>query len=93
MGLPAVVAGLTPRYGNGFMVGADTVVKWLKRQVYGRAGFAPHPSRSDPEVGLGAQKVTLVVALAWCRPAFRLRFSRLGPEPIRQSDLEADITG
>jgi len=37
--LPAVVAGLTLPYGNGPMEGANTKVKFLKRQMYGRAGF------------------------------------------------------
>ncbi|WP_425568879.1 transposase [Pseudonocardia xishanensis] len=38
--LPAVVAGLTLPYGNGPIEGANTKVKLLKRQMYGRAGFA-----------------------------------------------------
>ncbi|MGC5322334.1 ISL3 family transposase [Micromonospora arida] len=40
MDLPAVVAGLTLPYSNGPMEGANTKVKLLKRQMYGRAGFA-----------------------------------------------------
>jgi transposase len=40
MDLPAVVAGLTLPYSNGPMEGANTKVKFLKRQMYGRAGFA-----------------------------------------------------
>ncbi|WUJ22448.1 ISL3 family transposase [Micromonospora sp. NBC_00389] len=39
MDLPAVVAGLTLPYSNGPMEGANTKVKLLKRQMYGRAGF------------------------------------------------------
>jgi transposase len=38
--LPAVVAGLTLPYSNGPIEGANTKVKYLKRQMYGRAGFA-----------------------------------------------------
>jgi len=38
--LPAVVAGLALPYSNGPIEGADTKVKFLKRQMYGRAGFA-----------------------------------------------------
>jgi transposase len=38
--LPAVVAGLTMPYSNGPIEGANTKVKFLKRQMYGRAGFA-----------------------------------------------------
>jgi transposase len=38
--LPAVVAGLTLPYSNGPIEGANTKVKLLKRQMYGRAGFA-----------------------------------------------------
>lgn len=38
--LPAVVAGLTLPYSNGPIEGANTKVKFLKRQMYGRAGFA-----------------------------------------------------
>jgi transposase len=37
--LPAVTAGLTLPYSNGPMEGANTKVKLLKRQIYGRAGF------------------------------------------------------
>jgi transposase len=37
--LPAVVAGLTMPYSNGPIEGANTKVKLLKRQMYGRAGF------------------------------------------------------
>lgn len=37
--LPAVVAGLTQPYSNGPIEGANTKVKLLKRQMYGRAGF------------------------------------------------------
>ncbi len=40
MDLPAVVAGLTMPYSNGPIEGANTKVKFLKRQMYGRAGFA-----------------------------------------------------
>jgi transposase len=40
MDLPAVVAGLTLPYSNGRIEGANTKVKFLKRQMYGRAGFA-----------------------------------------------------
>ena len=40
MDLDAVVAGLTLPYSNGPMEGANTKVKLLKRQMYGRAGFA-----------------------------------------------------
>jgi transposase len=39
MDLDAVVAGLTLPYSNGPMEGANTKVKLLKRQMYGRAGF------------------------------------------------------
>lgn len=35
-----VVAGLTLPYSNGPTEGANTKVKPLKRQMYGRAGFA-----------------------------------------------------
>ncbi|GAA3282440.1 transposase [Dactylosporangium vinaceum] len=38
--LPAVVAGLTQAYSNGPFESANTKVKFLKRQMYGRAGFA-----------------------------------------------------
>jgi transposase len=38
--LPAVVAGLTLPYSNGPMEGTNTKVKLIKRQMYGRAGFA-----------------------------------------------------
>ncbi|MFI1996828.1 transposase [Actinoplanes sp. NPDC020271] len=38
--LPVVVAGLTLPYSNGPIEGANTRVKYLKRQMYGRAGFA-----------------------------------------------------
>ncbi|NMH98763.1 ISL3 family transposase [Pseudonocardia sp. K10HN5] len=38
--LPAVIAGLTLPYSNGPIEGANTKVKLLKRQMYGRAGFA-----------------------------------------------------
>jgi transposase len=37
--LPAVVAGLSQPYSNGPIEGANTKVKLLKRQMYGRAGF------------------------------------------------------
>jgi transposase len=37
--LPAVVAGLSLPYSNGPIEGANTKVKLLKRQMYGRAGF------------------------------------------------------
>jgi hypothetical protein len=37
--LPAVVAGLTLPYSNGSAEGVNTKVKYLKRQMYGRAGF------------------------------------------------------
>ncbi|MEV4281881.1 ISL3 family transposase [Actinoplanes xinjiangensis] len=40
MDLPAVTAGLTLSYSNGPIEGANTKVKLLKRQMYGRAGFA-----------------------------------------------------
>jgi hypothetical protein len=40
MDLEAVVAGPTLPYSNGPMEGANTKVKLLKRQMYGRAGFA-----------------------------------------------------
>jgi transposase len=40
MDLDAVVAGLTLPYSNGPIEGANTKVKFLKRQMYGRAGFA-----------------------------------------------------
>lgn len=36
----AVIAGLTLPYSNGPMEGTNTKVKLLKRQMYGRAGFA-----------------------------------------------------
>lgn len=39
MDLPAAVAGLTLPYSNGPMEGTNTKVKFLKRQMYGRAGF------------------------------------------------------
>ncbi|MBB3094105.1 transposase [Actinoplanes campanulatus] len=39
MDLSAVVAGLTLPYSNGPIEGANTKVKFLKRQMYGRAGF------------------------------------------------------
>jgi hypothetical protein len=38
--LPAVVAGLSLPYSNGPAEGVNTKVKLLKRQMYGRAGFA-----------------------------------------------------
>jgi transposase len=38
--LPAVVAGLTLPHSNGPIEGANTKVKLLKRQMYGRAGVA-----------------------------------------------------
>jgi transposase len=38
--LPAVTAGLALPYSNGPIGGANTKVKYLKRQMYGRAGFA-----------------------------------------------------
>jgi transposase len=37
--LPAVVAGLTLPSSNGPIEGANTKVRFLKRQMYGRAGF------------------------------------------------------
>lgn len=37
--LPAVIAGLTLPYNNGPIEGANTKVKLLKRQMYGRASF------------------------------------------------------
>lgn len=37
--LPAVVAGLTLPYSNGPIEGANTKIKLIKRQMYGRAGF------------------------------------------------------
>jgi transposase len=37
--LPAVVAGLSLPYSNGPIEGANTKVKLLKRQMYGRASF------------------------------------------------------
>jgi transposase len=37
--LPAVVAGLSLPYSNGPIEGANTKVKLLKRQMYGRAAF------------------------------------------------------
>ncbi len=36
----AVIAGLTLPYSNGPTEGTNTKVKLLKRQMYGRAGFA-----------------------------------------------------
>jgi transposase len=39
MDLPAVTAGLTMPYSNGPIEGANTKIKFLKRQMYGRAGF------------------------------------------------------
>jgi hypothetical protein len=38
--LPAVIAGLSLPYSNGTAEGVNTKVKLLKRQIYGRAGFA-----------------------------------------------------
>ncbi len=38
--LPAVVAGLNLPDSNGPIEGANTKVKYLKRQMYSRAGFA-----------------------------------------------------
>jgi transposase len=38
--LPAVTAGLSMPYSNGLAEGVNTKVKLLKRQMYGRAGFA-----------------------------------------------------
>lgn len=38
--LPAVTAGLSLPYSNGPAEGVNTKVKLLKRQMYGRAGFA-----------------------------------------------------
>ena len=38
--LPAVTAGLSLPYSNGPTEGINTKVKLLKRQMYGRAGFA-----------------------------------------------------
>ena len=40
MDLPAVVAGLSLPYSNGPTEGVNTKIKFLKRQMYGRAGFA-----------------------------------------------------
>jgi transposase len=40
MDLPAVVAGLTLPYSNRLTDGANTKVKLLKREMYGRAGSA-----------------------------------------------------
>ena len=37
--LPAVIVGLSQPYSNGPIEGANTKVKLLKRQMYGRAGF------------------------------------------------------
>lgn len=37
--LPAVIAGLSQPYSNGPIEGANTKIKLLKRQMYGRAGF------------------------------------------------------
>ncbi|MEH1130766.1 transposase [Micromonospora sp. CPCC 206061] len=39
MDLPAVVAGLTVSHSNGPIEGANTKVKLLRRQMYGRAEF------------------------------------------------------
>jgi Transposase len=39
MDLPAIVAGLTLPFSNDPIEGANTKVKFLKRQMYGRAGF------------------------------------------------------
>ena len=39
--LDAVVAGLGLPYSNGPIEGTNTKFKLLKRQTYGRAGFAP----------------------------------------------------
>jgi hypothetical protein len=36
----ASIAGLSPPYSNGPIEGANTKVKLIKRQMYGRAGFA-----------------------------------------------------
>jgi transposase len=44
--LDAVVAGLTLPYSNGPSEGANTKVKLLKRQMYGRGGFALLRQRS-----------------------------------------------
>jgi hypothetical protein len=38
--LPAVTAGLSLPYSNGPTEGVNTKVKLIKRQMYGRAGFA-----------------------------------------------------
>jgi transposase len=38
--LPAAMAGLALPYSNGPIGGANTKVKYLMRQMYGRAGFA-----------------------------------------------------
>jgi transposase len=38
--LPAVTAGLSLPYSNGPIEGVNTKVKLLRRQMYGRAGFA-----------------------------------------------------
>ena len=37
---PAVTAGLSLPYSNGPAEGVNTKLKLLKRQMYGRAGFA-----------------------------------------------------
>jgi transposase len=44
--LDAVVAGLSLPYSNGPIEGANTKFKLLKRQMYGRAGFALLRQRS-----------------------------------------------
>ena len=38
--MDAVLAGLSMPYNDGFGESANTKVKVLKRQMYGRAGFA-----------------------------------------------------
>jgi transposase len=43
--LDAVVAGLSMPYSNGPIEGTNTKFKLLKRQMYGRAGFALLPQR------------------------------------------------
>ena len=43
--LPVVIAGLSLPYSNGPAEGVNTKVKLLKRQMYGRAGFALLRSR------------------------------------------------
>jgi transposase len=38
--IDAVTAAITPKYHNGRTEGVNTKAKLLKRQMYGRAGFA-----------------------------------------------------